>query len=161
MKLIVFVIGLFFLGRAISAAQGKSKQKQIDKVRREFDRQQAEAREWTRKQIELEREQIRQARELEKHEAWLKKHDEEIAKFSFKLAEAERTIAHYKPMWEQAEAEARELDTKVWYFEKRGLPCAGYKDKRDRKMEQAFKLEGKIRKAEFERDQAKRKLEAA
>ena len=118
-------------------------------------------REQEKREREFIREQQRQAKELEKHEAWLRKHDEEIAKLKYRLSEAERTLDHYKPLLERKQKEAEELDLKIWWYEKQGLPCAGMKQTLDRKNEEVFKLEGKVSKAMFEKEQAEKKLEVA
>ena len=118
-------------------------------------------REQEKRERDFLREQQRQAKELEKHEAWLRKHDEEIEKLKFRLSEAERTLAHYGPMLESLKKEAQDLDTRIWWYEKNGLPCAGIKEKYFKLSEKVFSLEGKVLKAQFEKEQAAKKISAA
>ena len=126
-----------------------------EQLKREQERR---IREQEKREREFLREQERQARELEKHEAWLRKHDEEIAKLQFRLSEAERTLAHYTPMLENLKKQTEELDTRIWWFEKKGLPCSGIKAEYEKINEKLFKIEGKVAKAQFDKEQAARKL---
>lgn len=135
-----------------------------DDARAEVERLVALEREQMRQRKDLDSqraEQERQAQEIEKHEAWLRKHDEEIAKLQYRISEAERVLDHYKPLLERKQEEAKELDLKIWWYEKQGLPCAGMKQTLDRKNEEVFKLEGKVRKAQFDKEQAEKKMEVA
>lgn len=175
--LIIFCIwGASALARATKEA---ARQKEIDRQRREqaarsaelarmtaeWKQRQAEAKIETARLIALEREAMRQ-REVERKQAeWNarqeeinRKHDEQIAKLNNKLSLVEREIDHYRPMLEALEEEIEALDNKVWYFESKGLPCSGYKKQLAQKKEQAYRMETKVIKAEFERDEIMDKL---
>ena len=109
-------------------------------------------------QARIREEQERQAEILAEHTAALAKHEERISKLEFRMAMVEREINHYRPMLEALEEEIEALDNKVWYFEQKGLPCAGIKKQLAQKKEQAYRMETKVIKAEFERDEIMDKL---
>ncbi len=62
-------------------------------MREQWQRQQAEAKEITRRQIQLEREQLRIAEEQRKQAEQIRKHDERIAALEFRMTQAEADIA--------------------------------------------------------------------
>lgn len=128
-------------------------------------RQDAEA--WVQRQIALEREQMRiakvqreQARQIAEHEARITKNEEEIAKLQFRMDEAERTLAYYQKKLDGIQLKRRELDNKIWWYEKKGLACGGMKKELEKLDDQVFKFEGRVRKAKFDMELASKKLSA-
>lgn len=124
-----------------------------------------EAELWVQRQVALEREQMRQRDEIvrmverqDKLEREQMRQAEQIAKLEQKVALAEREINHYKPLLDSLREQERQLDNKVWYLTDRGLPCAGIQKTLDQVRERAYKIETKILKAEFDRDNARMKM---
>ena len=106
----------------------------------------------------LEKEQARQAKEQERQAAQLARHEEQLAKLEQRLALAEREIAHYKPQLDRLKAREEELDNRVWYLSSIGLPSAGIQKELDRVREKAYQIETKVIKAEYDRDNAQRRM---
>lgn len=131
-----------------------------------------EIREYLERMAELERQQMVQRREHQRMLAAqdmiikeqqrqaieIAQFDERIARLEQKVALAEREIAHYKPFLESLKAQYRVLDNKVWNYENIGLPCAGIKAERDKLYERMYRIETKIMKAEYDRDNARSKM---
>ncbi len=160
MSIITIVIILFCIGKVIDSARAKAQQKQIERVKLEQKR----AQEW---QKAKEREDAFRAKEIARIEkeqakqaAQLAKHEEQIAKFEFRLSEAERTIDHYKPLYDTVKRQYDELLAKVTYYESKNLMCGGMKKDLAKVGNQLFAIESKLRKAEFDRGEAERKLSA-
>ena len=128
-------------------------------------RQDAEA--WVLRQIAIEREQMRiakvqreQARQIADHEERITKNEEEIAKLQFRMEEAERTLEHFQKKLDGVLQKRRELDNKIWWYEKKGLSCGGMKKELEKLDDQVFKFEGRVRKARFDMELASKKLSA-
>lgn len=124
---------------------------------------------WLDEQIALERNRIRQQNaydarisqiesDLARHEAWLKKHDADIAKLNFRISEAERTIAHFTPLFETLKAQYDELTLKIKFYEQRGLLTGGAKKELEKVSNKLYAVETKINKAKFDKEQAERKI---
>ena len=170
---LILIIAIIWGASALARATKETKRKRAEQKRSEdlkrmtaeWKQRQTEAKIETARLIALEREAMRQ-REVERKQAeWNarqeeinRKHDEQIAKLNNKLSLVEREIDHYRPMLEALEEEIEALDNKVWYFESKGLPCSGYKKQLAQKKEQAYRMETKVIKAEFERDEIMDKL---
>lgn len=131
---------------------------EAQRIREEFKARQLEAKLEVERMVAIEREQIRQAKEIEKHEAWLKKHDEEIAKLTFRISEAERTIAHFTPLYDALKAQYDELTLKIKFYEQRGLLTGGAKKELEKVSNKLYAVETKINKAKFDKEQAERKI---
>lgn len=138
-----------------------------DKIREDRSFMRDLEREQRRQARDAEMERVRQAAEIEriakeqeKQAAQLAKHEEQMAKFEFRLSEAERTIEHYKPLYDTLKRQYDELTAKVKYYESRNLMCGGMKKDLVKVGNQLFTIETKLRKAEFNRDEAERKLSA-
>ena len=114
----------------------------------EIERQQMVQR---REQRRLLAEQQRQAAEIEKVNA-------RLSVLEQKVALAERDIAHYKPLLESLRKQEEELDNRVWYLEGRGLPCGGYRKQLEQIREKAYRVETKVLKAQYDRDNALSKM---
>ena len=142
------------------AAEINKQRKEQIRMREEWKQRLAEAKIETDRLVALEREAMRLSAVQEKQAVQLAKHEEQIAKLNFRMAEAERTLNHYKPLLENLLAKQTELDNKVWYYKQRGLPCSGAEKELAKISEQVFKMEGKINKAEFEKRMAENKLSA-
>lgn len=169
----LYIVSGILLVSALIRIIGDHKRRQAERKRSaelqrmtaEWKQRQQEAKLETARLIALEREAMRQRQEQEKLEKEqrrqaevLAKHEEQISKLNSKLALVEREIDHYKPMLEALEEEIEALDNKVWYFDSKGLPCSGYKKQLAQKKEQAYRMETKVIKAEFERDEIMDKL---
>ena len=76
----------------------KARSEQIKRMQRDYQRQKAEAAEWTRKQIEMEREQRRIAKEQEKQAAILEKHEKRIAILENRVSKLARDIESQKQL---------------------------------------------------------------
>jgi hypothetical protein len=83
----------------------QARSEQIKRMQREYQRQRAEAAEWTRKQIEMEREQRRiakeqerQRKEQEKQAAVLEKHEKRIALLENRVSKLARDIESQKQL---------------------------------------------------------------
>ena len=139
-------------------AENMKRKAEAQRMREEFKARQLEAKLEVERMVAIEREQIRQAKEIEKHEAWLKKHDEEIAKLNFRISEAERTIAHFTPLYDALKAQYDELTLKIKFYEQRGLLTGGAKKELEKVSNKLYAVETKINKAKFDKEQAERKI---
>lgn len=214
MKLIITIAIIALIAReVISLLRDNKRQKQsvemsreVKRIRNEWSGAEVTIRESTRRQEEIEREMRRQEREAErerfrqaqvieriereqeKQAAQLAKQQEQMAKFEFRLSEAERTIEHYKPLYDTLKRQYDELIAKVNSYEremseaptlqtlrKSSAPMkaayalkgenlkGGYENAKKELVKvgnQLFTIETKLRKAEFNRDEAERKLSA-
>ena len=183
--IITIIIIALILREVLSLIRDNKRQKQsmemsreVKRIRNEWNDTEVTIRESTRRQAEIEREMRRQARdaererqrqnaeieriakEQEKQAAQLAKQQEQMAKFEFRLSEAERTIEHYKPLYDTIKRQYDELSAKVKYYESKNLMCGGMKKDLVKVGNQLFTIETKLRKAEFNRDEAERKLSA-
>ena len=158
--------------------QSMAMSREVKRIRNEWSETEATIRESARRQAEIEREMRRQereaererfrqaqaieriAKEQEKQAAQLAKQQEQMAKFEFRLSEAERTIEHYKPLYDTLKRQYDELNAKVTYYDSKGLMCGGMKKDLVKVGNQLFTIETKLRKAEFNRDEAEHKLSA-
>lgn len=131
-----------------NSLRGKMSTEDIVKLLVDMEYEQAKLR---KQQREMEEEQQRQAEVIAMH-------DERLARLEQKVALAEREIAHYTPLLESLRQQERQLDNKVWYLTDRGLPCAGIQKTLDQVREKAYRIETKIMKAEFDRDNARAKM---
>ena len=155
--------------RRAEAQEYIRRQIEIEREQIRLEREQAEReRAWTKRQEAIEREQIRlkkeqerQAKEMARQAQILKKHEARILALEQKIALAEHDLAFYRPQVEKAEQEVRELDNKVWYFTKHGLPCQGYKDQLERKQKALHNLQTKVIKAEQAKALAEKQMQAA
>lgn len=107
------------------------------------------------------KEQARQAKEQERQAAQLAKHEEQINKLAQRIALAERTINHYSSALEEMMQRIEEMENKVWWYEKNGLPCENLKTRLEKEREKAFGIETKLIKARFDKENAEQRLEAA
>lgn len=139
-------------------AENMKRKAEAQRMREEFKARQLEAKLEVERMVAIEREQMRQAKEIEKHEAWLRKHDEEIAKLNFRISEAERTIAHFTPLFETLKAQYDELTLKIKFYEQRGLLTGGAKKELEKVSNKLYAVETKINKAKFDKEQAERKI---
>lgn len=188
MSIVIIGITLWAIGKIISNGQQRAKararQRAIEaqrrqaaeaaRLREEWRQEQARARAAAAWRREIEREQQRQAREQERQAkeqariakeqerqaAQLAKHEEQLAKLEHKRELAEREIEHYTPLLEDLQREVNALAYKVQYYDSIGLPCSGTKDKLEKARERAYRMESKIIKAEFIRDEALQKISA-
>lgn len=90
---IAVLYGLYHLLCALAdKARERHREAEMERLKEEQAAQRAEAKEWTRRQVQLEREQMRLAKEQERQAAQLAKHEEQIAQLEFKVAQAESDI---------------------------------------------------------------------
>ena len=167
--IIVLLIGILYgISALVRYDQTKKQNAQIANIKKvqaaaqeETKRQKAEAAAEYQRVVELEMEQVRQSKELEKHEAWLKKHDEEIAKLQYKLSSAESDIEHWKVqignLYALLDVAQNELEQSILG----GKNQAKYQKQVITLGNQIHAAEQRLSKAEFERDNAQRKLEVA
>ena len=207
MKAIITIIILALILREVfSLIRDNKRQKEsmevsreVKRIRNEWSNEMDTIRESNRRQEEIEREVRRQARDAERErekqarlwEEQNKKnaqYEEQMAKFEFRLSEAERTIEHYKPIYDTLKRQYDELTAKVNSYEKEmseaptlqtlrksSAPMkaasalkgenlkGGYENAKKELVKvgnQLFTIETKLRKAEFNRDEAERKLSA-
>lgn len=132
----------------VNALRGKMSSADIVKVLVDMELEQSRLR---KQQRELEAEQKRQSEQIALH-------DERITRLEQKVYLAEREIEHYKPLLESLREQERKLDNKVWYLTDHGLPCAGIQKTLDQVRERAYRIETKILKAEYDRDNAIAKM---
>ena len=166
--IIVLLVGILYgISAIVRYDQAKKQNAQIAHIKQvqaaaqeETKRQKAEAAAEYQRVVELETEQVRQAKELEKHEAWLKKHDEEIAKLRHKLTSAESDIAH----WSEQIGNLYALLDIEQANQASALPGSKTDIKAQKSIitltNQIHAAEQRLSKAEFERDNAQRKLSA-
>lgn len=167
--IIVLLVGILYgISVLVRYDQTKKQNAQIAHIKQvqaaaqeETKRQKAEAAAEYQRVVELEMEQVRQAKELEKHEAWLRKHDEEIAKLQYKLSSAESDIEHWKVqignLYALLDVAQNELEQSIVG----GKNQAKYQKQVITLGNQIHAAEQRLSKAEFERDNAQRKLEVA
>ena len=160
MSLITIVIILFCIGKLIDSARIKAQNKQIERVKAEQKRAQKWQRAKAREDAEIAKEMARITKEQERQARQIAKHEEQIAKLEFRMSEAERTIDHYTPLYNTLKRQYDELLAKVTYYESKNLMCGGMKKDLAKVGNQLFTIESKLRKAEFDRDEAERKLSA-
>ena len=168
MTAIIILLVLFcILGKMADSFEKNREKRDRERIKCEQKRMQEEliaqrkqAQEWYMNQVKLEREQLRQAKELAKHEKWLQKHDEEIDRLKFRMNQAESDIEHWKEqlgnlyaLLDVAQNELEQSDI----GEKNQAKC---QKQIISLTNQIHSAENKLSKAEFDRDQAKRKLVA-
>ena len=139
------------------AAQTKLQQQLLQQ---EWKLAQANAKAEMNRIIRLEKEQERQRKEQERQAAQLQKHEERLMKLEQKMALAEREIAHYKPLLDALKAQEEVLSNKVWYYENRGLPCAGTKKELEKISEKVYRFETKVIKAEQDKAFCEKQISA-
>lgn len=147
----------------VEAEQRKRKQAQAEE-RREIMRlakeQEREAKEWARQQVEIQREQMRLAKEQKKQAEQLAKHEQRISQLEYRMSQAEADIettqdklSKLYALLDIAEAQQAAAD-----------PGSPADEKAMRKIisleNQISAAEKKIRKAEFDKREAKRQLAA-
>lgn len=132
----------------VNSLRGKMTTEEIVRVLVDMELEQSRIR---KQQREMELEQQRQA-------GIIAEHDERLTRLEQKIALAEREIAHYTPLLESLRKQERQLDNKVWYLTDLGLPCAGIQKTLDQVREKAYRIETKIMKAEYDRDNARAKM---
>lgn len=179
MALLIIGFTLWALCSAIKSSQQRARERrrqaEIEKIRREqarqreaWRRQQAEAREWYKRQQELEREAVRlaheqerQRREQERQAAQIARQEEKLAQLQQKITLAEREIEHFAPIVDTLRQEQQALAYKVEYFNSIGLACGGYKARLEKVNSKLYKAETQLIKAQFARQNAQRRKEAA
>lgn len=156
MKVIIIGLIIWWIAQKLEIAR-----------RRRIQRIYAEQKERQRRQMELEREQARlakeqerQAREQERQAEQLARHEAQVIRFEQRIDLAEREISYYSPILEELTKKAKVLDNKIWWYEQKGLPCAGLKQELSKIKEKAFATETRIIKARQAREFAKKQLAA-
>ena len=137
--------------RGMSPEESKAYIEKLVQIERQQMEQRRRQQEMLAAQDAMRKEQERQAAEIEKVNA-------RLSVLEQKVAMAERDIAHYKPILDGLKKQEEELTNKVWYFEKIGLPCGGYKKQLDQVREKAYRTETKILKAQYDKDNALSKM---
>ena len=182
-KLIILALVIWATVKVFSAVSARRaeirRQAEIDRINAETRRQReeqmridAEIRQQRmahnaeiQRMIQLEAEQTRQRKEQEriakeqaKQAAQIAKHEEQLAKLEFRVSEAERTIAHYTPVYEALKGQYDELTLKIRLYEQRGLLCGTAKKDLVKISDKLYAVETKLNKAKFDKEQAERKI---
>lgn len=137
------------------------------RIREEWKRQQAAAKEWTRRQIQLEREQMRiakeqerQAKEQARQAEQLAKHEEQIATMNYRISQAEADIKH---LTEQIGQYYALLDI-AENQQRTAIPGSKADTTAQSKIitltNKIYKAESRLNKAKFDKAQAEQKLSA-
>lgn len=150
------VLIIWVISTAIRASSERKRRDQIARMKMEMANAKIRA-----KQIaDLEKEQARQARELEKHEAMLRKHEEQIAKLEHQMAQAEADIISER---ERISGLYALLDI-AESNQASAVPGSKQDEAAQRKIitltAQIASAEKRIRKAEFTKATAEKKLAA-
>lgn len=137
------------------------------KMRQEWREMQMNAKIEVDRMVAIEREQVRMREAERKQAEWNRKqeeinrkNDERMMRLEQRVALAEREIDHYRPVLEELEQRARELDNKVWWYGQKGLPCSSVKAELKKVNEQMYRVETKILKAEQARDFCEKQMSA-
>ena len=168
MIIIVLVATLYGISAVIRLAQQKKQAEQIAHIKQvqeaakeETKRQKQEAEAEYRRIVELEHEQLRIRKEQERQAEILRKHDEEIAKLQYKLSASESDIEHWKVqignLYALLDVAQNELEQSIIG----GKNQAKYQKQVITLGNQIHAAEQRLSKAEFERDNAQKKLSVA
>lgn len=167
--IIVLLIGILYgISALVRYTQQKKQAEQIAHIKQvqeaakeETRRQKQEAEAEYRRIVELEHEQLRLRKEQERQAEILRKHDEEIAKLQYKLSASESDIEHWKVqignLYALLDVAQNELEQSIIG----GKNQAKYQKQVITLGNQIHAAEQRLSKAEFERDNAQKKLSVA
>lgn len=145
MSTLVIILILWWIAEKVDIIRQR---KRVQRIQAEQQRQRAEQTRLRQQQAQQAREQERIRKEQTRQAEILNKHEAQIMRLEQRIALAEREIEHYTPMFEELEQKARELDNRIWWYQKNGLPCQGIKDQLEKIKAKSYSIETKIVKAQ-------------